>query len=185
MGWLVVENGNTLAHGGALENFQAVIVIGLKEKIGLVILSNQNSMENMLLENNTIRDGLLALLNGKSSSQPSFGWVGWLLLTLFIADMLNHLRLYLSLPHWAQKTAAQNRLWLWLKVGASILLPLFVIFGLPLLVQAMQGGTPNWMEPFQLMPDLTTWLLLGMGLFLVRNLIYSFLLFRQKGFSND
>ena len=59
MGWMVMENGNTLAHGGALEYFQSFVALGLKEEIGFVTLYNQNSMENMLFENNTIRDGLL------------------------------------------------------------------------------------------------------------------------------
>jgi CubicO group peptidase (beta-lactamase class C family) len=185
MGWLIMENGNTLAHGGSLENFQSFIAIGLKEEIGLVILYNQNSLENMLLENNAIREGLLALINEQSPSQTSFGWLGWLLLVFFSADMLNHLRLYVALPRWTQKIATQNRLWLWFKVSACVLLPLFVIFGLPLLVKAMQGGVPNWQEPFQLIPDLTTWLLLGMSLLLTRNIVYGFLLFRQKGFSHD
>jgi hypothetical protein len=179
MGWMVVENGNTLAHGGALEYFQAFVVIGLKEKTGLVILYNQNGLENMLFENNAIRDGLLALLKGQIPPQTSFGWIGWLLLTMFTADLLNHLRLYITLPHWKQKTAGQNRTWLWFKVIVSILLPLFAIFGLPLLVTAIQGGSPNWLEPFQLMPDLTSWLLLGMSLLLVRNLLYIFALLRH------
>jgi CubicO group peptidase (beta-lactamase class C family) len=179
MGWMVVENGNTLAHGGALEYFQAFVVIELKEKTGLVILYNQNGLENMLFENNAIRDGLLALLKGQTPSQISFGWIGWLLLVLFAADLLNHLRLYAALPHWKQKTAAQNRKWLWFKVIGCILFPLFVVFGSPLSAAAVLGGSPNWLEPFQLAPDLTIWLLLGMSLLLVRNLLYAFALLRQ------
>jgi CubicO group peptidase (beta-lactamase class C family) len=172
MGWLVMENGNTLAYGGALEYFQSFVVIGLKEKIGLVILYNQNSLENTLVENNAIRDGLLNFLNGKPPQQPFYGWIGWLLLGLATADLLNHLRLLWTLPRWAQKTSTQNRFWLWAKVLAGILIPLAVIFGLPLLVKGLQGGSPSWVEPFQLMPDLTGWLLLGMSLCLARNLLH-------------
>ncbi|HEX2996250.1 MAG TPA: serine hydrolase domain-containing protein, partial [Anaerolineales bacterium] len=34
MGWIVVENGNTIAFGGATEYFQSFIALGLKEEIG-------------------------------------------------------------------------------------------------------------------------------------------------------
>jgi CubicO group peptidase (beta-lactamase class C family) len=179
MGWLVMENGNTLAYGGALEYFQAFVVLGLKEKIGLVILYNQNSMENMLFENNAIRDGLLDLLNGKSPSRNSYGWIGWFILTLAAADFFNHLRLFWMSPYWVQRTFSQNRIWLWTKVLAGILIPLVVIFGLPPLVHAIKGGASSWIEPFKLMPDLIGWLLLGMSLSLIRSLLHAVALLRQ------
>jgi CubicO group peptidase (beta-lactamase class C family) len=179
MGWMVLENGNMLAHGGVLEYFQAFVFLELKEKTGLVILFNQSGPENMLLENNAIRDGLLALLKGQSPSKISFGWIGWLLLAVFTADLLNHVRLFAGLPRWKQKTAAQNRKWLRSKVIAGILLPLFVILGLPLSAAVVQGVSPDWLEPIRLVPDLTIWLLLGMSLLLVRSLLYAFALLRQ------
>jgi CubicO group peptidase (beta-lactamase class C family) len=171
MGWMVMENGNTLAHGGALEYFQSFVALGLKEKIGFVILYNQNSMENMLFENNALRDGLLALLNAKTPSPFSFGWMGWLLLVLAAIDLLNHLRLFWGVQRQARITVRKPGLWLWIQILVGILLPLGVIFGLPLLVQTLQGGSPTWIEPFRLMPDLTVWLLLGMVLTLVRSLL--------------
>ncbi len=180
MGWLVSEHGNTLAHGGALETFQCFVALGLKEKIGLVILYNQNSIENTVFENNSIRDGLLDLLNGKEPSGNSYGWMGWLLLCAAIADLGNHVRLLLTLPRWVQKTARQNRFWLWTKVLAGILVPLVVIFGVPAFMHAMQGGAANWAEPFKLMPDLVGWLLLGMGLNLIRSIWHAGALLRRS-----
>ena len=179
MGWLVMENGNTLAHGGALEYFQSFVVLGLKEKIGLVILYNQNSMENMLFENNIIRDGLLDLLNGRNPSPNSYGWIGWLLLALATMDLFNHLRLFWFSHRWVQKTSAQKALWLWTKVLVGILIPLAVIFGLPPLVHAVEGGASNWMKPFRLMPDLIAWLLLGLSLNLIRSLLHAMALLRR------
>jgi hypothetical protein len=179
MGWMVMESGNTMAHGGALDHFQSFVAFGLKEKIGFVMLVNQNSMENMLFENNVIRDGMLVFLNGETPQRTSYGWIGWLLLILFIADLLNHLRIFLLLPRWLKKTAQQSHVWSWVKVLFGILFPAAFIFGLPLLVNAVEGGAPNWVEPFQLMPDVTIWLLLGMGLNLMRNAIHAFALLRK------
>lgn len=185
MGWMVMENGNTLAHGGALEYFQSFVALGLKEEMGLVILYNQNSLENMLLENNAIRDGLFDLLHGETPPRNSYGWIGWLLLILATIDLGNHLRLFWILPRWVQKTSSSTRLWLWIKVLIGILIPLGVIFGLPPLINALEGGAANWVEPFKLMPDLTVWLLVGMSLNLIRNLFHALALLRQPERNNQ
>jgi hypothetical protein len=180
MGWMVLENGNTLAHGGAIEYFQSFVALGLKEKTGLVILYNQNSMENMLFENNAIRDGLLNMLQGEPPQYTSYGWIGWLLLTLAVLDLTNHFRLFSRLPRWTQITSKQNRSWLWSKVLISILISLAVIFGLPWLVHVLEGGVPNWEEPLKLMPDITAWLLLGLNLNFTRNILYVTKLLRSR-----
>ncbi len=101
-------------------------------------------------------------------------------LTVFVSAMLNHLRFYWMLPYWAQKTAKQPRSWLWLKVQLGILFPMTVIIDLPSLVKVLEGGSPSWAEPFGLMPDLTVWLLMGMGLNLVRSLIHAAALARIR-----
>jgi len=180
MGWIVVENGNTIAFGGATEYFQSFVALGLKEEIGFVTLYNQDSLENMFFENNTIRDGLLAFLNGETPQRTSYGWIGWLLLALAALDLGNHLRLFWISPRWVQKTASQNRIWLWVKVLVGILVPLAVIFGLPLLMHATDGGAPNWVEPFEIVPDIAAWLLLGLSLNLIRSLIHARALLRQN-----
>lgn len=181
LGWVVMENGNTLYYGGALDNFQCFTAFGLKEKTGFVVLFNQNSIENMMFENSTIRDGLLNFLNGKTLQPVNYGWIGWVLLGLAAADLANHLRLFLNLPRWNKKLAGQTRrTWAWMRTLAGILIPLVIIIGLPLLVKILQGGSPTWTEPFKLMPDITVWLLLGLGLDLVRGIIRVYLLARRR-----
>ncbi len=172
MGWMVLENGNTLAHGGALQYFQAFVAMGLKEKTGIVILYNQNSVVNMLFENDTIRSSLLDMMNGKPV-EVTYSIIDWALLSLAIADLLNHVRLFKMLPRWIQKTTRQPRLWLWIKVMTGILFPLAVIFGLPLLGKYFEGGSASWAEPFGLAPDITVWMVGGMGLNLVRSVIHA------------
>jgi CubicO group peptidase (beta-lactamase class C family) len=176
MGWMIMENGNTLVHGGALDRYQSFVAVGLKEKIGFVLLVNQNSMENMFFETNSVRDGLLELLNGKPPRSGGYGWIGWVLLALFALDLLNHARLFGKL----RKPTLSPRPWHWISTLLGILIPLAVIFGIPPLMHALQGGAANWVDPFRLMPDLVTWLLLGMGLTLARNLICAYRLLNQR-----
>ena len=66
MGWMVLEGGNTLAHGGDTESFHSIIVMGLKEKTGFVILCNQNSLFQMMSGHQAMLEGMAQLLNGKA-----------------------------------------------------------------------------------------------------------------------
>jgi CubicO group peptidase (beta-lactamase class C family) len=179
MGWMVLENGNTLAHGGALQYFQAFVAMGLKEKTGIVILYNQNSVVNMLFENDTVRNGLLDLMNGKPV-EVTYSTIDWALLTLAVADLLNHVRLFRMVPRWIQKTARQPRTWVWIKVLVGILFPLGMIFGLPFLGKYFEGGSASWAEPYGLAPDITVWLLVGMGFNLARSLMHATALLQRR-----
>lgn len=176
MGWLVLDQGQTIGHGGSLEFFQSFILIHPKQQTGLVILINQNSLESMQFENNSVRNGLLALLQGSEPENNSYGWIGWVLLTLFAADLLNQYRLFASLKKRVAKARNQKRNRVWIKVVIGIIFPLFIIVGIPLIVSTIKGGSPNWTEPLKYAPDLIIWLLLGMGLNLIRNLIFTVLL---------
>ncbi len=107
------------------------------------------------------------------------------MLSLATADLLNHLRLFRMLPGWFRQTSVKNRFWEWAKVLAGIVIPSFILFGLPLLVKMLHGGSSNWAEPFRLMPDLTLWLLLGMSLNLIRNLLHALALLRRQGKTDE
>lgn len=179
MGWLIMDQANTIAHGGALEFFQSFILIHPKQQTGLVILINQNSLESMQFENNSVRNGLLELLQGGEPKYNTYGWIGWVLLTLLAADLLNHFRLFVSLNHWAVKARNQKRNRVWVKVVIGIILQLFILVGIPLVVSAIKGGSPSWSEPLKYAPDLILWLLVGTGLNLIRNIIRARILLRR------
>lgn len=179
MGWMDIDGGQTYAHGGAIHYFQAFEAINVKNKTGIIALYNQDSMENMIFENSSTNTDLIGFMNGEKASPANKAWAGWILLVLAVADLANHVRLFRLLPRWLAKTAKQPRAWLWDKVALGILFPLAVIFGLPALMNALEGGAPNWIEPFRLMPDITIWLLAGMVLNCVRSTWHAVMLFRQ------
>jgi hypothetical protein len=83
MGWMVFEDGNTLFHGGDLEGFHAAVAMGLKEKIGFVVLCNQNSLPQMLTVYDALPGDLSGLLMSGTRPKPdSFAWVGLVLAIL-------------------------------------------------------------------------------------------------------
>jgi len=179
MGWMDIDGGQTYAHGGAIHYFQAFEAINVKNRTGIMALYNQDSMENMMFENSSINTDLIGFMNGEKTVPANKAWAGWILLLLAAADMANHVRLFRMLPYWLVKTAKQPRAWLWVKVAMGILIPLVVIFGLPALMNALEGGAPNWIEPYRLMPDITIWLLTGMALNFMRSIWHVILLLRK------
>jgi CubicO group peptidase (beta-lactamase class C family) len=180
MGWMVVEDGNMLFHGGDLEGFHAVVAMGLKEKIGFVILCNQNSLPQILTVYDALPGELSSLLMGKAHPTPtSFAWVGLVLAILMAADFLNHLRLFLQLPAWANKTARQSRAVQWLKISPGLVIALALLVWLPSLLGALFGSSGNWLDIFGLLPDLSAWLLIGLTLVLIRGVAKIILLARQ------
>jgi CubicO group peptidase (beta-lactamase class C family) len=174
MGWMVLEDGNTLAHGGDTESFHSVVVIGLKEKTGFVILCNQNSLFQMLTGHQAIMEGMAQLLNGKAPAQPSApAWAGLVLAAVVAVDLLNHLRLFWQLPRWAAKAKAAGRRRMgWLKVLLNVAIPSALLVWLPSLIGTAIDGSAGtgWPEMAGLLPDVTGWLLLTLGLGLVRGL---------------
>jgi len=179
MGWMSADDGDTLIHGGAIHHFQAFVGMKLKEKTGFVTLYNQNSMENMMFENSTVNSDLLNFLGGKSPRAANNAWPGLVLLFLALADMANHVRLFRMVPTWVERTARQSRIWLWIKVAFGMVVPLLIVFGLPVLVNLLEGASPDWIEPFHLMPDITIWLLAGSTLNFIRSLLHAISLFRK------
>ncbi len=174
MGWMVLEDGNTLAHGGDTESFHSIIVMGLKEKTGFVILCNQNSLFQMLTGHQAMLEGMAQLLNGKAPAQPSsLAWVGLLLAAMVAVDLLNHLRLFWQLPRWAARAKAAQRRWVgWLKAMLNVAIPAALLVWLPSLIGTAIDGSAGtgWPDLAGLLPDVTGWLLLTLGLGLVRGL---------------
>ena len=180
MGWMVVEGGNTLYHGGDLESFHAAVAMGLKEKIGFVILCNQNSLLQMLTVYDALPGELSSLLMGGTPPKPHlFEWIGSVLAALATVDLLNHLRLYWQLPAWVKKTARQPRVMQWLKILPNFVLPLALFLWLPSLLSTILGSGGNWLDIFGLLPDITAWLAIGLTLVLIRGAAKIILLARQ------
>lgn len=182
MGWMLDKKTGFLGHGGAIHYFQAFVAMNLKDRSGFVILYNQDSMENMLFENSSINTDLINFLDGKQPVPANKAWAGLILLAIALADLINQVRLYRLLPRWVEKTAKQNRVWLWIKVSLGIAFPLAVVLGVPPLMNALEGGAPDWIEPFRLMPDMVTWILLGMALNFIRSVIHAAKLIHQPAF---
>jgi CubicO group peptidase (beta-lactamase class C family) len=179
MGWMVLDDGTVLAHGGALDDFQSFVYLDLREKTGFVLLFNQYGLENMLVENNAVRDGVLQWLKGEIPAPVSFGWLGPLLLILAGLDLANHMRLFRRRFSRRRGEPGTQRTRRRILAAGGLLIPIGVLVGMPLAAALFAGGAPGWTEPLRLAPDLTIWLLAGMSLTLIRSLVYIPILWRR------
>lgn len=168
MGWL--KDGNKIGHGGSLHTYQSFMMLDTDTRTGFIMLINQNSMQNMLAENASIQSGIESILEGNSPETKNYRWIGWLLSGLILLDLVNHIRLFTRFMRTDHKSSKNRTPWQWITTILGVLLPTAILLGLPSLIHHLDGGAPNWYEPFRLMPDITLWLLVGTSLTLARNL---------------
>ena len=178
MGWM--KDGDKIAHGGSIYSFQTFMMLDMEKKNGFILLINQNSMQNMMAENANIITNVENFLDGSPIESKDFRWIGWLLSGLILLDIGNHVRLFNRLVKKCQSGTFSKTIWQWLITISGIILPLAILIGLPTLVHQLDGGAPNWYEPFRLMPDLTIWLIAGTSLTLSRNFLKLFLMNKQR-----
>jgi CubicO group peptidase (beta-lactamase class C family) len=179
MGCLVLDGGNTIALGGMLDFYQAFYLFHPQKRSGMVLLINQNGAENMLFENNDIRDGLLKIMDGQTPTARPFGLIGWGLALLAALDLVNHIRLFAGLKKWAGRINDRSRRRMCVKAIVGLVVPAVVVVGILLGAAAVQGGTADWSVPMRMAPDLTLWLLAGMALNFARNAIRAGMMVRR------
>lgn len=175
MGWasMTTPGGRQLIYmGGSLANYASMIMMLPQENVGIAFLSNQYGIIPMLTSLSIVKSGLLALLEGNPAPQDvSFNWLYCLLGTLITLDLGVQLYRFFRLPRWLKNISTMPRLLRWLSVCFDLIIPLLVLLGLPALINLTMGGSGNWSLAYDLIPDVTLWIITSMTLCLLRGVI--------------
>ena len=164
MGWVVTTSTDgyrLIYHGGALATFDAFVIMLPDENLGLAFLSNQNGIFSMLFGHQVLRQGLLDLLVGDSpASSPSYDWVYALLAGLVTLDLGSQLYRTFRLPRWLKRVSQKPVLARWLSLLPDLVIPLLLL-GLPAFINVVMNGSASLPEAYDLVPDVTLWVLVG------------------------
>lgn len=153
MGWLAVtgsEKSNFLVHGGSLENYQSFFYINPESNIGFVFMINQGGVIPMIGGFNTIRNGLIEIINNK---QPSRG-TG--LLPVIIVSGLFFLVLgivvfrLIQLKKWSNKERWKR----WISIAFDFLIPCFFLFWFIPIMNGIMGEKANWRIIYSMIPEI-------------------------------
>lgn len=156
MGWLVANdsvNEQVLIHGGAIEKYQSFFYINPQRNIGFVFLMNQGGLLPML-SFNTIRNGLLKIINGE---QPETGSVRWPIIVvsgIFLFFLGIEIFRTIRLRTWILRTP-QKKLWRrWLNIFIELIWSCFLLFGFTPLMNTLMGHKADWTMIYGFIPEL-------------------------------
>jgi hypothetical protein len=164
MGWVIstsTDGYRVIYHGGALAAFDAFVIMLPDQNLGLAFLSNQNGAFSMLFGHQVLRQGLLDLLVGDTPApSPAYDWVYFLLAGLVVLDFGSQFYRTLRLPIWLKKVSQKSTLRRWLSLLPDLAIPLLLL-SLPVVVNIVMNGSGNWRDAYDLLPDVTIWIIAG------------------------
>jgi CubicO group peptidase (beta-lactamase class C family) len=184
MGWVITTTtgGKKLVyHGGSIANFHSMVMLLPEERLGMAFLSNQNGILPMLTGLQAVKVGLLNLLVGEPVPQSAFyDWIYWLLAAIVALDLGTQIYRIIRLPQWLRTVSRQPALVRWLRALVDLIVPAALFFGLPTLSTALDGSA-SWPSAYDLIPDVTLWLLTSFTLSVVRGAAKLVLISRREG----
>lgn len=150
MGWLVVTDSigdKFYVHGGALEGYQSFFYLNPEKNIGFVVLMNQGGLLPMM-SFNTIRDGLINLIDGK---QPESGMKQ---APVIIIALIFFLTLSLCAFRIRRLTRKPKQtLWRKISIILDFLITCFIIWGFIPLMNWLMGDKADWRMLWNMFPE--------------------------------
>lgn len=164
---------DALSHEGAAEGYYSTVAMDPPSSWGVVVLSNANNMLNATA--NEIAAGILGyLVNGTPLTVSHRFWQTYAVIDIVVLLLTGLMVWSLTrLPRWSKKLAEKRPHGFGGWTG-RLVLPILAEFIVPYLIWVFlpQGaGFPMWKVMGIFQPDLTAWVFLMAGLFVVRGLL--------------
>lgn len=179
MGWAAFQDaqyGQVLYHDGALENYNAQMILLPERHSGLVALTNQGGLLRQFTFNPAVTSGIADVLGGYPPKAISYAWIGWVLLSIMLLDLTSHIFQFWHLPRWSRKTASRPRRRQWLHALLAFFIPFVLLAGILLVLGSMHGG----LSAVTMLPDLAAWVFIGLMLAVVRGIAKVYLIWRAN-----
>ncbi|MCE1254018.1 MAG: beta-lactamase family protein [Anaerolineae bacterium] len=184
MGWMITKSADghkLVLHGGALTNFSSMLMLIPEENAAYVMLCNQNGLIPMFTGLQNIKLGLADLAAGSPAPVgPSYDGL-YVILSLIVAvELGSQIYRLARLPRWYAGLMQKQKKVIWRDILSDVLLPLILFLGIPPLLNVILGGSGDWMDAYDLLPDVTLWLLTSFSLSFIRGMLRFIIWFRQK-----
>lgn len=133
LGWWIDDSPGTkrIFHGGANRTFRTDVNIYPQRDLAFVMLVNIGSLVDHYVPMAQLRNGIEALVLGKSVEQATQGWsirwIGWGIGLLVLGLIVLHTRNFLALRGWRERMKSRpttKRIW---DILISFLIPTFIL----------------------------------------------------------
>ncbi len=182
MGWLAMsEPGGQdfLVHGGALENYQSFFYINPKRRTGFVILMNQGGLLPVIQGFNTVRSGLLKILDNE---QPENG-PGVILVAavsgVFLLGLCVEIFLTIRLKKWLSRIAKKPVWRQWIGIIFEFTISCFLLWGFIPMMNLLMGDKADWSMLYYLIPELFYFLSMLIIFGFLRSLLKTWIFFNK------
>ena len=156
MGWIIVDGGAKIYHGGANETFRAEVNLYPTRDRAFVLLTNQGYLIDHYVSAVQLTNSVEAVVLGRKPPQVNQGWsmrwLGWGVGFLCLALIALHTRNFLSLRTWglrAQDWSVTKRT---LNVAVSFLVPTLILIVVFSQFKAFFGNRFNLLTNIVYMP---------------------------------
>ncbi|MGM0446437.1 MAG: serine hydrolase domain-containing protein [Bacillota bacterium] len=187
MGWNkgVKFNQPVVEHGGSLFNYSANLAFLPESETGLVLLINQNHFIYSIISNNQLVDNMLrVLLNPELSTAEinviPLGNIFIFLAVIALLTIFKEIYELLNLDKWEHKMNSKSRLYLYINIIMEFLIPAFLLIGIPMIISTIFGRALSPVPAFQLMPGVTSWVIIVSVLSVFRGTLKINKLFNNK-----
>lgn len=147
MGWMIVDGGAKILHGGANQTFRTDVNIYPRQDRAFVLLSNQGHQVDHFVSAAQLASSVEAVVLGKTPPPVNQGWsvrwIGWALGALVIGLVVLHTRNFLGLRGWRSRAQAMSPGKRALDIGVSFIIPIVILLVVITQVRAFYGDRFN------------------------------------------
>lgn len=164
-------------HGGALPGYTSDAIMLTEDEYSIVYLMNKNHLLNGFVFNPNVTAGIVSILTEQEPPKAvNFYWIYRLLIVLFAATIIfNFFKLRKMILRPELKTLRQ-------RVSLAILnlaFPIVFLIGIPLLAQSVMQRGMTWELAFLVIPDMITWLFIGIAIHVIIAFIHFSFVFKH------
>lgn len=187
MGWYVVDGGSKIFHGGANETFRTEVNLYPGRQRAFVLLTLQGHQVDHFISASQMTNSVEAVVLGRTPLPPAEGWsvqwIGWGIGIFVLALSTLHVRNFLALRTWRERTRNFSRTRRILDVAISFIIPIVISLVIIWQVSSFYGNrfhlVSNLLYMRQGLPDVFVLVLVGMLPDLVQGIIKIFLWFKR------
>jgi len=168
MGWMNynLADREAIHHGGSLPGFSANAIMLPEDDYSIAILLNKNHLLNAYMYYPDLANGIIHILMGQDApTRFRFFWIYRLLIVLFAFTIIANVKKFIKMIMKSDDKTKRRRLKSVI-INLAIALGLFLLLPLGGRLMFAQRGV-KWDLVFLLMPDLVTWLLVGISVHLI------------------
>ncbi len=164
-------------HGGALPGYTSDAVILTEDGYSIAYLINKNHLLNGFIFNPDLTSGIVSILTEQEPpTRVNYFWVYRLLIVLFAATIIyNMIKIVKMISRPNQKSLKQRLT----AAIVNLVIPIAIIIVIPILAGVLMQRGMTWELAFLVMPDMITWLFIGLAIHIIQSVIHFVFIFKH------